>query len=98
MGIAELKPRQLAPTVRTTGSGSTDSPAPSPSTAARSHLEKSTVQLIIDAFNVTIGDFDGHLQHQQPRGMHAPTIPLLVAPLQDIQDAIYNEFRVSAAS
>jgi hypothetical protein len=30
MGIAELEPRQLAPTVGTTGSGSTDSPAPSP--------------------------------------------------------------------
>jgi hypothetical protein len=33
MGIAGDKPRQLAPTVRTTGSGSTDSPAPSPTTA-----------------------------------------------------------------
>jgi hypothetical protein len=30
MGIARVKPRQLAPTVGTTGSGSTDSPAPSP--------------------------------------------------------------------
>jgi hypothetical protein len=30
MGIAGFKPRQLAPTVGTTGSGSTDSPAPSP--------------------------------------------------------------------
>jgi hypothetical protein len=30
MGIAELEPRQLAPTVGKTGSGSTDSPAPSP--------------------------------------------------------------------
>jgi hypothetical protein len=33
MGIARDKPRQLAPTVGTTGSGSTDSPAPSPTTA-----------------------------------------------------------------
>jgi hypothetical protein len=33
MGIAGDKPRQLAPTVGTTGSGSTDSPAPSPTTA-----------------------------------------------------------------
>jgi hypothetical protein len=33
MGIAEDKPRQLAPTVGTTGSGSTDSPAPSPTTS-----------------------------------------------------------------
>jgi hypothetical protein len=32
MGIAGDKPRQLAPTVGTTGSGSTDSPAPSPTT------------------------------------------------------------------
>jgi hypothetical protein len=30
MGIAELEPHQLAPTVGTTGSGSTDLPAPSP--------------------------------------------------------------------
>jgi hypothetical protein len=33
MGIAGDKPHQLAPTVGTTGSGSTDSPAPSPTTA-----------------------------------------------------------------
>jgi hypothetical protein len=33
MGIAEDKPRQLAPTVGTTGSGSTDSPAPSHTTS-----------------------------------------------------------------
>jgi hypothetical protein len=29
MGIAELEPRQLAPTVGTTGAGSTGSPVPS---------------------------------------------------------------------
>jgi hypothetical protein len=33
MGIAEVEPRQLAPTVGTTGSGSTDSSAPSPAIA-----------------------------------------------------------------
>jgi hypothetical protein len=33
MGIAGDKPRQMAPTVGTTGSGSTDSPAPSPTSA-----------------------------------------------------------------
>jgi hypothetical protein len=33
MGIAGDKPRQLAPTVGTMGSGSTDSPAPSPTTS-----------------------------------------------------------------
>jgi hypothetical protein len=33
MGIAGDKPRQLVPTVGMTGSGSTDSPAPSPTTA-----------------------------------------------------------------
>jgi hypothetical protein len=33
MGIAGVEPRQLAPSVGTTGSGSTDSPAPSPTNA-----------------------------------------------------------------
>jgi hypothetical protein len=33
MGIAGVEPRQLAPTVGMTGSGSTDSPAPSPTNA-----------------------------------------------------------------
>jgi hypothetical protein len=33
MGIAGVEPRQLAPTVGTTGFGSTDSPAPSPTNA-----------------------------------------------------------------
>jgi hypothetical protein len=33
MGIAGVEPHQLAPTVGTTGSGSTDSPAPSPTNA-----------------------------------------------------------------
>jgi hypothetical protein len=33
MGIAGVEPLQLAPTVGTTGSGSTDSPAPSPTIA-----------------------------------------------------------------
>jgi hypothetical protein len=33
MGIAGVEPRQLAPTVGTTGSGSTDSPAPLPTNA-----------------------------------------------------------------
>jgi hypothetical protein len=33
MGIAGVEPRQLAPTMGTTGSRSTDSPAPSPTTA-----------------------------------------------------------------
>jgi hypothetical protein len=38
MGIAGDKPRQLAPTVGTTGSGSTGSPASSSSSYVRSHL------------------------------------------------------------
>jgi hypothetical protein len=40
MGIAELEPRQLAPTVGMTGSGFTNSPAPSSSssTSTRLHL------------------------------------------------------------
>jgi hypothetical protein len=33
MGIAGVEPHQLAPTMGTTGSGSTDSPAPSPTIA-----------------------------------------------------------------
>jgi hypothetical protein len=45
MGIAELEPRQLAPSVGTTGSGSTGSPALSSSSAtARSYL----INYIID--------------------------------------------------
>jgi hypothetical protein len=39
MGIAGVEPRQLAPTVGTTGSGSTDSPAPSSTT---------TIDIVID--------------------------------------------------
>jgi hypothetical protein len=49
MGIAELEPCQLAPTVGTTGSVSTGSPAPSSSSrTCRSHLAYSNgVKLIV---------------------------------------------------
>jgi hypothetical protein len=48
MGIAELKPRQLAPTVGTTGSGSTGSPAPSSSsTMSRLHAADHLLQRVI---------------------------------------------------
>jgi hypothetical protein len=49
MGITGDKPRQLAPTVGTTGSGSTGSPAPSSSSrSCRSHLAYSSgVKLIV---------------------------------------------------
>jgi hypothetical protein len=40
MGIAGVEPRQLAPTVGTTGSGSTDSPAPSSTTANLTALKR----------------------------------------------------------
>jgi hypothetical protein len=45
MGIAELEPRQLAPTVGTMGSGFMSSPAPSsPSTTSRSRLADHLLQ------------------------------------------------------
>jgi hypothetical protein len=52
MGIAEVEPRQLAPTMETTGSGSTDSPAPSP-TIIDSHA--STVSIKSSASPRVIG-------------------------------------------
>jgi hypothetical protein len=52
IGIARVEPRQLAPSMETTRSGSTGSPAPSPWTAGRWHLEESALRLIIDAFKV----------------------------------------------
>jgi hypothetical protein len=49
MGIAGDKPRQLAPSVGTTGSGSTDSPAPSPTT---SKIDVGTIVSIAAPTNV----------------------------------------------
>jgi hypothetical protein len=65
-------------------------------TAGRSHLKKSAHHLSMSV--KTVGDFGGHRQHQRRRGLQAPAIRLLVAPLPDIQDPIYNEFTVSMAS
>jgi hypothetical protein len=52
MGIAGVQPRQLAPTMGTTGSGSTDSPAPSPTIANLTTLTRfdgSTSTIAIDS-------------------------------------------------
>jgi hypothetical protein len=61
MGIAGVEPHQLAPTVGTTGSGSTDSPAPSPTTidlpastastnsAASTRIDGSSPTTIVDS-------------------------------------------------
>jgi hypothetical protein len=52
MGIAGVEPRQLAPTVGMTGSGSTDSPAPSPTIADRStptRFDGSSLAIAIDS-------------------------------------------------
>jgi hypothetical protein len=65
MGIAELKPRQLAPTVGTTGSGSTGSPAlSSSSTTCRSHLIISSAQ----AYLVFINSGGASDLHQHSNG------------------------------
>jgi hypothetical protein len=52
MGIAGVEPRQLAPSVGTTGSGSTDSPAPSPTIAnltASTRFNGSTSAIAVDS-------------------------------------------------
>jgi hypothetical protein len=52
MGIARVEPRQLAPTVGTTGSGSTDSPAPSPTITnltASTRIDGSTSATAVDS-------------------------------------------------
>jgi hypothetical protein len=54
MGIAGVEPRQLAPTVGTTGSGSTDSPAPS-STNAKIDID-TTIDTIVGIAVPTVID------------------------------------------
>jgi hypothetical protein len=52
MGIAGVEPRQLAPTVGTMGSGSTDSPAPSPNidnTTASPRFDGPTSTMVVDS-------------------------------------------------
>jgi hypothetical protein len=52
IGIAGVEPRQLAPTVGTTGSGSTDSPAPSSTTAnltASTRFDGSSSAIAVDS-------------------------------------------------
>jgi hypothetical protein len=48
MGIAGVEPHQLAPTVGTTGSGSTDSPAPSPTIAINIAID-TIINTVIDS-------------------------------------------------
>jgi hypothetical protein len=61
MGIAGVKPRQLAPSVGTTGSGSTDSPTPSPTIADLStptRVDGSTSATAVDSAPPTAIDID----------------------------------------
>jgi hypothetical protein len=63
MGIARVEPRQLAPSVETMGSGSTDSPAPSPtidnlSTSTRFDGSSSAMAVeSVSPFNINIDPF-----------------------------------------
>jgi hypothetical protein len=67
MGIAGDKPRQLAPTVGTTGSGSTDSPTPSPTTT------KIDVDTIIGIAAPTNVDTTSKIDVDTIIGIAAPT-------------------------
>jgi hypothetical protein len=67
MGIAGDKPRQLAPSVGTTGSGSTDSPAPSPTT---SEIDIDTIAGIAAPTNV---DTTAKIDIDTTVGIAAPT-------------------------
>jgi hypothetical protein len=67
MGIAGDKPRQLAPTVGTTGSGSTDSPAPSPTTA------KIDIDTIVGIAVPAIADTNTKIDINTAVGIAAPT-------------------------
>jgi hypothetical protein len=61
MGIAELEPRQLAPTVGMTGSGSMDSPAPSPiidNLTASTRLGGPASAIAVDSASPLDIDFD----------------------------------------
>jgi hypothetical protein len=53
MGIAELEPHQLAPTVGTTGAGSTDSPVPSTLQQIRS---------VAKIFDITVMTFESSIK------------------------------------
>jgi hypothetical protein len=61
MGIVGVEPRQLAPTVGTTGSGSTDSPAPSPTITdlpASTRIDGSSPATAVDSASPTTIDID----------------------------------------
>jgi hypothetical protein len=68
MGIAGDKPRQLALTVGTTGSGSTDSPAPSPTTS------KIGIDTIVGAATPTNVDTTSKIDIDTIVGIAVPTI------------------------
>jgi hypothetical protein len=67
MGIAELEPRQLAPSVGTTGSGSTDSPAPSLTTP------KIDIDTVVDIAAPTNVDTTPKIDIDTVVGIAAPT-------------------------
>jgi hypothetical protein len=67
MGIVGDKPRQLAPTMGTTGSGSTDSPAPSPTTS------KIDIDTIIGIAAPTDVDATSKININTILGIAAPT-------------------------
>jgi uncharacterized protein YaaQ len=61
MGIAGVEPCQLAPTMGTTGSGSTDSPAPSPTITdlpASARIDSSSPATAVDSASPTTIDID----------------------------------------
>jgi hypothetical protein len=100
MGIAGVEPRQLAPTVGTTGSGSTDSPAPSPTTdnlTASTRFDGPTSAMAVDsaspldidsATNLDTGDkIDVDFTIDTTVGIAAPTIVDTYAKI-DIDTAI----------
>jgi hypothetical protein len=72
MGIAEVEPRQLAPTVGTTGSGSTDSPAPSP-TNAKIDID-TTIDTVIGIVVPTVIDTNAKIDIDTVIGIAVPAI------------------------
>jgi hypothetical protein len=81
MGIAGDKPRQLAPTVGTTGSGSTDSPAPSPTTS------KIGIDTIVGTAAPTNVDTTSKIDIDSIVGIAVPTI-VNASPVEPEVDAV----------
>jgi hypothetical protein len=81
MGIAGDKPRQLAPTVGTTGSGYTDSPAPSPTTS------KIGIDTIVGTAALTNVDTTSKIDIDTIVGIAVPTI-VNASPVEPEVDAV----------